>query len=264
MRDVRSFDRVADVYDATRGLPPDAEAAVGAGLCAVLHRLAPAPRLLEVGIGTGRIAVPAAAAGVRVVGVDVAPRMLARLRAKRSDIALVLADAAALPFRHGCFDAVLLVHVLHLVPDAPGVLRAAARVLRRGGALLLGRTDYAESPRGGVLRMAREVVAEVTGVRREEPAWNAIANAAFAQVAADLGTTVEESVLARWPERATGAELLDQLARRVYSSSWSIPDAAMPEVVRRLTPRVAAMLGGLDAAIDTGASFTLVAAHLPA
>jgi len=47
--------------------------------------------VLYVGVGAGRLAVPLAAAGVRMVGVDAHPGMLERLRARRPDIELVLA-----------------------------------------------------------------------------------------------------------------------------------------------------------------------------
>ncbi|HJZ80659.1 MAG TPA: class I SAM-dependent methyltransferase [Pyrinomonadaceae bacterium] len=47
-----------------------------------LAELAGDGRALELGIGTGRIALPLAARGVKVYGVDVAPSMVARLRAK--------------------------------------------------------------------------------------------------------------------------------------------------------------------------------------
>jgi len=47
--------------------------------------------VLYVGVGTGRLAVPLAAAGVRLVGVDAHPGMLERLRTRLPDIELVLA-----------------------------------------------------------------------------------------------------------------------------------------------------------------------------
>jgi ubiquinone/menaquinone biosynthesis C-methylase UbiE len=102
---LKSFDRVADRYDATRAMPPAAGAAVAAGIAGALRAVAANPMLLEVGIGTGRIAVPLADAGVAVAGVDIAPAMLARLRAKRVDIPAVLAEAASLPFRRRRFTA---------------------------------------------------------------------------------------------------------------------------------------------------------------
>ena len=69
-------DRVADVYDEWYK-PVDTVAEV-----ALLTELAEGGRALELGIGTGRIAVPLAAAGVDVHGIDASPAMVERLRAK--------------------------------------------------------------------------------------------------------------------------------------------------------------------------------------
>jgi SAM-dependent methyltransferase len=74
---VRSFDAEnAEVYDvvAQQG---DEDAAV-----AFLEPLAGSGPTLELAIGTGRIALPLAARGIRVDGIDISPHMVARLRAK--------------------------------------------------------------------------------------------------------------------------------------------------------------------------------------
>ncbi|MBK5330597.1 MAG: class I SAM-dependent methyltransferase [Ilumatobacteraceae bacterium] len=74
---VASFgEDAAEIYDATsqRG---DEEATV-----AFLERMADGGRVLELAIGTGRIALPLAARGVDIDGIDIAPAMVAKLRAK--------------------------------------------------------------------------------------------------------------------------------------------------------------------------------------
>jgi SAM-dependent methyltransferase len=50
--------------------------------------------VLELGIGTGRIAVPLAQRGVRVHGIDLSEAMVARLRAKTDEIEVVIGDFA--------------------------------------------------------------------------------------------------------------------------------------------------------------------------
>jgi len=122
------YERQATLYDATRSASPSI-------LRPLLSALdgAPGPRLLDVGGGTGNYARAVAARGFDPVIVDVAPAMLAR--AKGKELAVVRGEAAALPFRAETVDAVLLVSMLHLVPDWPRALAEARRVLRPGGRL---------------------------------------------------------------------------------------------------------------------------------
>jgi SAM-dependent methyltransferase len=69
-------DRIADVYDAWYATLDPGPAA------ATLAELAGGGRALELAIGTGRIALPLAARGVEVHGIDASARMVERLRAK--------------------------------------------------------------------------------------------------------------------------------------------------------------------------------------
>ena len=73
--------RCADVYDQWFGYFD--EAALD-----VLEELASGGRVLELGIGTGLLALPLAARGVEVHGIDASPEMLAALRAKPGGEAL--------------------------------------------------------------------------------------------------------------------------------------------------------------------------------
>ena len=73
-----SFDRAAETYDVTRGLPPPImDASVDA-----LARVLAGRRVLEVGVGTGRFALPLRDRGIRVVGLDISRNMIAKARAK--------------------------------------------------------------------------------------------------------------------------------------------------------------------------------------
>jgi SAM-dependent methyltransferase len=83
---------VAEIYDE---LPnADASAAV-----AFLEQLARGGPALELAIGTGRVALPLAARGLRVDGVDISPAMVAKLRAKPGgdQIGVTIGDFADVP-----------------------------------------------------------------------------------------------------------------------------------------------------------------------
>ena len=62
------FDAIASNYDSVRGHPPEVAEQIGRAIAAVAGTHA---RVLELGVGTGRIALPVATAGCRVVGIDI-------------------------------------------------------------------------------------------------------------------------------------------------------------------------------------------------
>jgi SAM-dependent methyltransferase len=70
-------DRIADAYDDLPTHPQDADAAV-----TFLAQLGDHGPVLELGIGTGRLALPLARRGVAVTGIDSSEAMVAKLRAK--------------------------------------------------------------------------------------------------------------------------------------------------------------------------------------
>jgi SAM-dependent methyltransferase len=70
-------ERMAEVYDQWPGVPQNTDAIVTG-----LMRLAERGPILELGIGTGRIALPLAQRGLRVHGIDASPAMVAQLRKK--------------------------------------------------------------------------------------------------------------------------------------------------------------------------------------
>ena len=88
--------------------------------------------------GTGRVAIPLATAGYRVVAVDRSREMLQVLRGKSATVSVdaVAASAASLPFRDRTFDAVVMARLLYLTPDWRQVLIEALRVLSIEGRLL--------------------------------------------------------------------------------------------------------------------------------
>jgi ubiquinone/menaquinone biosynthesis C-methylase UbiE len=108
-------------------------------------QLGPGARVLDVAAGTGASLVPAAqrvGPGGEVIGVDIAPGMVARMKNVIEANRLVnakglLADAEQLPFENGYFDAVLCGFGIFFFPDPMRALTEFARVTRPGGSVAL-------------------------------------------------------------------------------------------------------------------------------
>ena len=84
-------EEAAEFEDVERGDEPET--------VAFLEQLAKGGPALELAVGTGRIALPLAARGVQVDGIDFSPAMIARLRSKPggTQIAVTMGDFANVP-----------------------------------------------------------------------------------------------------------------------------------------------------------------------
>ncbi len=109
-----------------------------------LETLPPGSLILELGCGLGHDGLELLRAGYRVAETDVAPGQLGHALEMHGgegftgSSAHLLADAQHLPFADGSFDGVLMVAMLHHLPDPLAALREARRVLRPGGLVVLG------------------------------------------------------------------------------------------------------------------------------
>jgi len=91
-------------------------------------------RVLDVGAGTGELALRVAATGAVVTAIDSAPAMVKRARAAGLDA--VVADACAIPLPDDAFDCVVANWMLYHVPDRERAIDELARVLSPGGRLV--------------------------------------------------------------------------------------------------------------------------------
>jgi ubiquinone/menaquinone biosynthesis C-methylase UbiE len=121
---------------------------------------------LEIGVGTGRIALPLARAGMSMVGVDISREMLRTLVDKMdtSNLTIVVADATRLPFSANSFASAIAAHVFHLIPSWTIAVAELLRVVRPDGVILASRGG------GHSTEWAREVRRHFF-VEAGDPAW---------------------------------------------------------------------------------------------
>jgi ubiquinone/menaquinone biosynthesis C-methylase UbiE len=237
------FDRASSFYDATRSLPTGVPEQVRDQIvrCTGAGRNT---RFLEIGVGTGRIALPFVQIGADYTGADLSLPMMEVLRKKiatvpegAGQLKLALADAMALPFADARFEVVIMIHVLHLVSDWREALRECRRVLKDGGWLVLSSNERAEQKRTDVTanralegpllvgQKWNEIMNELGQGRSRRPRGQWIANKEVRNVLRQMGATVRHVTLAEYQHRPITAREMVRLHRdRIFSSDWHHSD----------------------------------------
>ena len=227
-----SFDnRVANLYNRQRAHPPEVAQQIGETIAVQAGKSA---HVLEIGVGTGRIAAPVATAGCHVMGIDLSAEMLSEsveVGDGGGSMHLARADMHLLPFPTDTFNAVTVVHVLHLAKDWQVVLKEAARVLHADGAFIQG-DDWIDPKsvvgmirdelRRHVAKLSPGFVPPSAGVSRQ-------------QVLADLGgTETTEIIAAEWTTYVSAMDRLETVEKRIDAESWVLPDEMFNAVLEHL------------------------------
>jgi SAM-dependent methyltransferase len=219
MEDSVAFDRAAEYYDRTRGLTPE-------GMRKTIDLLAGELRergsVLEVGVGTGQLALPLHDAGIQVVGLDLARPMMDKLVEKaggRSPLPLIQGDATRMPIGEHAFGGAYLRWVLHLIPAWREALAEMVRVVRPGGVLLTSIGGY-----GGPRSEIQERFAELTGVSLDPPGLTWAGDDQLDDAATALGLVGRDLPTIREMQRDGLDVFIDGIANNMYSWTWKVED----------------------------------------
>jgi SAM-dependent methyltransferase len=251
MNQSRSFDRAASYYDQTRPLP---DPIAGRGVQAILDITGRTARTLEIGTGTGRIGIPLLERGLDLFGCDLSSKMLRRLHEKFPAARIAQADATLLPFPTAHFEAVLSVHVLHLIPSWRGVLSEIRRVLVPEGKYL-NVTTWGSS---GVstreqLRLHWRDWLGAHGLNVRNPGMQDHVD--FAQAIESQGGQLTEIEVLRYPLKYVLREELERFSGRIYSDAWDLPDELFESSIQELQTFAEREYGDLDRPLEDEVRF---------
>lgn len=258
----KSFDRVADIYDDTRRMQPEAVTEI---MNNISSEIDPAGGLvLDMGIGTGRIAVPLAERGFRIVGVDISEKMLARLLEKptykRHKMAALRGDATFLPFADNSFQAVVVVHLFHLLEDIGVGVKEAFRVLTPGGRLFFGGdqrwlefVERALREKYGVEETFAELFDEA-GIKYKDQSH---VEKQVSENVCGLGGDLKKLPPVEWDANISCEELVGRFENRQFSSMWDVSDDAINAFGEKLRRILREHVGPLSTMIPIKRGFDM-------
>ncbi len=238
MSDSVRFDRAAEYYDHTRGGAEEVDVEL------LRSELEGRARVLEVGVGTGLLALPLHEAGLRMVGLDLSGPMLGKVIEKhqgRRPFPLVLGDATRMPFAPAAFEAAYARWVLHLIPNWRDALAEMARVVGPGGVLLVnlgGADPVQEEVRR---RLGAEAGVSVETIGLSWGRYDVLDEAAEA-----LGGSPRQLPAIVEHEDEPLGDYFDAFERGVYSWTWPIPEEVRRRSLEAVRPWAEERFGPLD------------------
>ena len=253
-----NFDAIAAVYDDTRVIDDDC---FNGALDFITARFPPSThkQLFEPGIGTGRIAIPFAARGYDVTGVDISAEMLRRLSDKlrqqsAPSVKFHQADVTRLPFPDNAYDIAVGVHIFHLVRNWRKAMSEVFRVLRPDAPLILLFTGTgSEIP--DIKARYRELCAAAGYPARHIGMQDANDLEDFA---ANIGRRTERfRDRWQWTQSIGVAQALDDMKSRFYSFTNLVPDDIHYEAIEKLEHELREKYNDLNANVDVSTQINL-------
>ncbi len=234
MTDHVDFSSNASVYDARHGAFIDADLA---GSIARAAEIDAGARVLEVGAGTGRAAIPLASAGCRFVAIDTAIPMLQRLREKAQScdapVSPLVGNGLALPFADDVFEACVVSRILYLIQEWPAFLTELLRVLRPGGCVIheWGNGDEDE-PWVLMREEARRLFIDAGVTRPFHP--GARYEAEIEAFLEEHGLIQQQALTAGFGKATTIGEFLQRILNGEASYIWNVPEEVRRECLPKL------------------------------
>jgi SAM-dependent methyltransferase len=236
------FDRAAEFYDQSRAIT---EESMARNVELLRGELAHRGRVLEVGVGTGLIALPLNESGMDLVGLDLSAPMLGKLVQKaggRPPFPLVRADATRMPFPDRAFGGAYLRWVLHLVPNWEDALAEIRRVVRTRGVALVNLGAY-----GGERQEIQQRFAELTGVSPDPVGlgWGEFDE--LDRAMERLGATPRSMPPVHEGAVDSLGEFLKGIEENRYSWTWTVAEDVRLRALAEILPWARERYGPIDA-----------------
>jgi len=213
------FNSVAHIYDKTRGLPKHVMQQLIETLASELNDY---ETVLDAGVGTGRFAKPLQDRGFKVVGIDIAKKMISKAE-ERGVSNLFFGDVCFLPFKDNSFDATVCIHLLHLISEWKTALQEICRVTKR---VMVSMIYVCKNPMWEAYdRLLKRYRYESRRLGKGEWELKGLIKPSRSVFVASYDSGVDKR--------------LEYLSQRAYSHQWEIPEDVNAKIVDKLKSQFA-------------------------
>jgi len=246
------YDPIADSYDASRSWPT----AVLAGFTTGLAYLLPSDgSILEIGIGTGRIAAPLREKSLPIIGLDNSSSVLEKCAGKLArhgdaEVRLVQGDATRLPFPDATFTGIYTVHVFHLVQNWRQALAEVQRVLQPGGVYINGTSNEVATDITNHMEVGWEMILKRNNLENNNSNAGVRSRSMFHNALRDSGAVPEAVPICRWSESYSPRQRLELMSGRLAAMSPRIPNMVFSKCMVDYERWLKAQYGELDSRLD--------------
>jgi len=245
-----SFERAAEYYDETR--TTDAES-LRTILDLLEEEVCHRGPVLELGVGTGQLALPLAERGAPVIGLDLSVAMMSVLRDKAGDgppLPLVQGDATRLPIGDRSLGGAYARWVLHLIPDWIQALRELDRTVATGGKIAIEPGGFSGPFRQTYLRFKEILGDAVVAVGLYAVDRDHQLDEGFASV----GWALQREVPVLYERTTTLRETFDEIPTKRWSWTWRVPDDDLAKAADEVRTWAEDRFGSLDDPIPSEAT----------
>ncbi len=216
-----SFDSMADKYNQTRSFPQ----AVMSDILKSLSCEFPSIKemtIIDIGVGTGRFAIPLSTIAKSIVGIDISQKMLDVLMSNNTskNLTTICCNAENIMFPNDSFDMAFAVSVFHLIPNWKKVLDEIERVLKTDGLCIIGRTEYVGAEGIQYEYIRHKVLRKYSKDAQER-------GLPFDQQLIEFNNRwklLKKITAATWENSYIPSEILKSFEEKHWSETWNISD----------------------------------------
>jgi len=228
------FDRISEVYDETRvplkksTVEKIVSVLAGDGCSTVL----------EIGVGTGRVAKPLQDCNLKIIGMDISSGMIRKAREKRIE-RLILGDANHLPLRARSVDAAIFAHVLHIFEDPVRIFQSVSGVVTKEIIALVRKQQDSE-----LFGVGNRLMWQTLQESAAKLGYNFPIHAGEWRIKErELLTSIPPTELVNLPDELIETSINDRLTyieKRAFRRLLNIPDNVLEKIIREVRSSLSA------------------------